>query len=241
MEKKTDYQNFLKLLTALGELFDKKLSDTLYELYWEALKDLPFEDFSRAANILGRSSKFFPKPVEFRELLMPDISAQAALAYRKVEEAFIKAGIYKAVIFDDPVIHAVMDNLGGWIHYCNLPEDEVKWYRKEFEKHYANFAPLVATGKLKPPTVLHGFFALASMATDSAKTPVLIGDEQKALAWTSSVRKEKELEAGNSKKLEEALPKLQRICSPDRVAGHGAGDPGISGRVLPGGEPERAV
>ena len=49
---------------------------------------------------------------------------------KKVEDAFIKAGIYKSLIFDDPVIHAVIDNLGGWVHYCNLPEVEVKWWQK---------------------------------------------------------------------------------------------------------------
>lgn len=236
-----DRAAFVTQLTGLAELFDKKITDTLFDIYWQVLEDLSLEDFKRAVNSLALTAKFFPKPAEFREQILPDMSAQAAIAYKKLEDAFSSAGVYRTVVFDDPVIHAVVENLGGWMHYCNLPEVEVKWYRKEFEKHYANFAPLVAARRLKPPTMLFGVFAFEENATDESKTPRLIGDHQKALAWTTQARKEKELESANSKKLEQVLPKMRSLCSPDRSSEHGAGEPGVPGRVLSGGEPKRAV
>lgn len=236
-----DKKEFLKILTGLAELFDKKISDALFGIYWQALEDLSLGDFNRAANSLALTAKFFPKPAEFREQILPAMSAQAAIAYKKLEDAFSSAGVYRTVVFDDPVIHAVVENLGGWMHYCNLPEVEVKWYRKEFEKHYANFAPLIAAKRLKPPTMLFGVFAFEENTTDESKTPRLIGDHQKALAWTTQARKEKELESANSKKLEQALPQLSSLCSPDRSSEHGAGESGVPGRVLSGGEPKRAV
>lgn len=208
MENK-DFKNFCKDLAGLGEMFGKQINDTLYELYWEFLKDLSLEDFNRAANILARTSKFFPRPVEFREQVLPDITVRASLAYNKIHNAFISAGAYSTVIFDDAVIHAVIDNLGGWVKYCNLTDDEVKWWRKDFERLYRDMYPLVARGELIPPRTLPGLYAIDSHATDTAQKPVIIGDKQKALAWV----KELILEGGEGfEKVKEDLPKVQALC-----------------------------
>lgn len=206
---------FAQLLTGLGEAFDKKISDTLFEVYWEALKDLSFEDFNRAANTLTMTAKFFPKPVEFRELLLPDIAAQASLAYGKLEKTFTQAGIYKTVVFDDPVIHAVVENLGGWVNYCNLRDEELKWYRKDFEKKYLSLAPLIAQGKILAPVKLAGLYERDTHATAEAKTPALIGDGTKILAWTKEVRalaEKNRAEQEGFKKLKADLPKLPELC-----------------------------
>lgn len=215
MESK-DKQVFVKTLTGIGELYDKKFTDTLASIYWEALKDLSLSDFLSAANRLVLTAKFFPKPVEFRSQSVPDISAQAAIAYGKLEDAFYKYGVYASIVFDDPVVHAVVDNLGGWPTYCDTSNDGLTWYRKDFEKQYANLAPMVLSGKLRPPTVLHGVFASDDHATDNAKTPVIIGGRQKALEWTDKIRKEKALESESAKRLSEGLPQLQGVCNGDR-------------------------
>ena len=219
MDKKTDFKNFLGVLTGLGEAFDKKISDTLFEVYWEALKDLPFEDFNRAANMLIRTSKFFPKPVEFRDQVLPDITAQASLAYEKLDKAFSQAGIYKTVVFDDPVIHAVVENLGGWIYYCNLPDEELKWYRKDFEKKYLDFAPLIAQRKILAPVKLIGIYERDTQSSIEAKTPFLIGDGTKILSWTKEVKALKEKNNG-FKEIKSAMPQLQSLCDEDRDTRH---------------------
>ena len=207
-----DIAEFTATLTGLAEMFDKKISDTLFKLYWQTLNDLSFADFKKAANHLALTVKFFPKPVEFRECVLPDISTQAAMAYAKVEQAFNREGIYSSLIFDDPVIHAVIDNLGGWINYCNLSEKDVKWWRKDFEQRYQNFAPLVAAGIWKPSLMLEGLWAIDPHSTDNARRPVLIGDRQKALAWTEAVKKEKALETEGCKKLEAIVPQVSQVC-----------------------------
>lgn len=209
-------REFFKNLTGMAELYDKKLSDALIGIYWEALKDIPFNEFLNAINRLVLTAKFFPKPVEFRSQLVPDISAQAAIAYGKLEDAFYKHGVYASVWFDDPVIHAVVDNLGGWPVYCDTSDEGLTWYRKDFEKQYTNLAPMVLSGKLRPPTVLHGLFAVDDHATESAKTPVIIGDRQKAIDWTDKIRKEKAIESAGAKRLNEGLPQLQGVCNGDR-------------------------
>ena len=206
--KPSDKNEFDEVLVALAELHDKKLSDPLLTLYWEALKDISFEDFKKAANVLARAGKFFPKPVDFREYLSVDMTTQAALAYKKVDDAFYKAGIYATVIFDDPIIHAVIDNLGGWVKFCNQSDDELKWWRKDFEKAYQGMGPLVARGELTPPRTLPGLYAIDSQSADTAKDPIYIGNKEVALEWTC-----KALGAGSGfEKVKEEMPKLQELC-----------------------------
>lgn len=182
-----DKLQFEEILTGLAEIFDTELSDIKVDIYFEALKDMSLDDFRAAANTVARTCKFFPKPVEFREQVLIGLDVQASLAYEKVEKAFRKPGIYKTVVFDDPVIHAVIQNLGGdkgWIEYNNLLEKDVKWWRKDFEKKYLQLAPLVHQGSLDPPKELPGLYAFHDNATDEARLPVIIGDRQKALEWT---------------------------------------------------------
>lgn len=48
--KKSDKSNFINLLIAVFELYGKKMSTTLVNLYWLALERFSFEDISRAIN-----------------------------------------------------------------------------------------------------------------------------------------------------------------------------------------------
>ncbi|MBU6392535.1 MAG: hypothetical protein KGQ83_09885 [Planctomycetes bacterium] len=59
---------FEKRIAALAELHNREMTDVLMNIYWEALKDLSYEDFNRTANEMVRASKFFPKPAEFIEM-----------------------------------------------------------------------------------------------------------------------------------------------------------------------------
>lgn len=181
------YQSeFEEVITGLAEMFKETLSDVQLELYWSALKDLEFDDFKRVSGELLKSNIFMPKPVEFRERVGTSLETEAQLAYGKVEEAFTKAGADKSVIFDDSVIHAVIDNLGGWVKYCKLPKDEVKWWRKSFEEAYVNFKPLVEQGRIIPPVILVGLYAGIGNIDAKCKEPVFIGEGKQNLVELSA-------------------------------------------------------
>lgn len=182
--KEQDKAEFVKQLTGLAELFDKKISDTLFEIYWQTLNDLPLEDFKRGVSNLALTSKFFPKPVEFREQVLPNLDAQASLAYDKLHEAYLRLSPYHSVIFDDPVIHAVVNSLGGWIKLAGLTIDDAKWYRKDFESKYKHYAPQIRN--LNVPMKLVGQFEIdnSEKFSEFVKPPQIIGSEVKALAWT---------------------------------------------------------
>lgn len=137
MQKK-DKKQFDVILLGLAEFYEKTLSDMSLSIYFEALDDMSLEQVKQAAGLLARTSKFFPKPCEFRDTVLPDLEAQAALAYDKVNNATKSIGAYKSVVFDDPVIHVVLQSLGGWVEVCGRPADteKEKWWRKEFERLY---------------------------------------------------------------------------------------------------------
>jgi hypothetical protein len=179
MQEETDKSRFKIILLGLAELYGKEPSDTTLDLYYNALSDLEYEDILRVANILARTSKFFPKPVEFREHIVPDLDTEVSLALDKVEKAFYGAGVYQTVIFDDPVIHKVIESLGGWVAYCEQPEKDVTWWKKDFAKLYKQYAPRIKTGEITAPKQLLGQHAMNNVDEPGwVDRPALIGDHK---------------------------------------------------------------
>jgi hypothetical protein len=133
-------EHFLKYMATLGELFDKQISESMLELYWEILKDFSEQEIMKVFNLAGRHCKFFPKPAELLEILEGDKQDQAVLAWEKVYKATSSIGAYESVQFDDPVIHSCIKLMGGWVELCRVKTDEMKWKQKEFEKLYSVFS-----------------------------------------------------------------------------------------------------
>ena len=94
-----------------------------------------------------------------------------------------KAGQYQSVKFDDPVVHSVLQLMGGWGAVCRLEgHDDEKWQRIDFEKTYK---ALQGSGK-EHPQYLPGAAEVQNSAKgfDPNKTVVLIGfkENQKKLS-----------------------------------------------------------
>lgn len=67
MRRAVDWQNFTAALGWLAEAFNKELSMALLEVYWEALKDIPWDGLRWAVAQHLRDGKHFPRPAELRE------------------------------------------------------------------------------------------------------------------------------------------------------------------------------
>lgn len=135
-----DKIEFIKRLMGLGELFDKKISDGLIEIYWEGLKEISLEDYIRASSQLALTCKFFPKPVEFFELIEGSQTDKANIALIQLEKAIEKQGYYSTVVFEDKVIHAVVDAMGGWMELCKITLDDWKFRKRDFISFYNTFS-----------------------------------------------------------------------------------------------------
>jgi hypothetical protein len=86
--------------------------------------------------LVGRA-KFFPKPAEFLELLEASRGVQATAAWLDVVAALKRYGNYQSVRFADPVIHSVIEAMGGWVSLGLMAERERTWRQKEFERLYS--------------------------------------------------------------------------------------------------------
>lgn len=127
---------FKQYIATLCELHDKAISQLLIDLYWKILEPFTDEQCESAFKELILSSKFFPKPVDFREIIIGKQSNKATEAWLDVVDAVARIGNYKSIKFSDVIIHSVINAMGGWQQLCLVESKDMKWKQKEFERLY---------------------------------------------------------------------------------------------------------
>jgi hypothetical protein len=177
-----DMAAFAHIMAGLGELYGKAVSEILTELYWVALKRFDIMAIREAVTIHINNpdaGRFMPKPADLVGYLEGHANARALSAWSKVIHAIKHLGHYETLVFDDPLIHAVIDDMGGWISLCKVTEKDLSFRSHEFEKRYQNYLrhpphhyPKQLTGSLNVANRTQGF---------ATNLPILIGDEQRAL------------------------------------------------------------
>lgn len=179
----TDSKALGVMLKAVMAMHGKELTAPVFDIWWEVLKAYELTDVRRALNVHMQNpdaGQFPPKPADIIRYLQGSTGTQALRAWSKVEKAIRHVGPYQSVVFDDPSIHAVINDMGGWIKVCEGNDDELPFKAREFERRYQGYA-------LNPPReypkALIGM-AEAENRRDGFKLPppVLIGNEGKALA-----------------------------------------------------------
>lgn len=63
---KDDFVRFEACMRRLEEIYGKKVSDSAMQAYWNALRDMPYQQVEERINSHIRYAKFFPKPLEIR-------------------------------------------------------------------------------------------------------------------------------------------------------------------------------
>lgn len=178
-----DKTHFAKLITGLAQTFHTAVSAADLETYWRLLSRFPLEEIERAIAGYCRSPKghrFFPKPSELMALIVGSDADQALRAWSKVLRVIRGVGAYRTVVFDDPLIHGVIWDMGGWQALCAMRVEEEPFRAKEFERRYVGY---VARPPTRYPKQLAGITDTVNAAQGYGpiRPPTLIGDEQKAL------------------------------------------------------------
>jgi hypothetical protein len=164
-----DEIKFKQYMTTLGELFDRPMTSLLTTLYWKVMEPFTDEECERAFKEILFSAKFFPKPAEFIEVLRGNESDLVAQAWIKTVEAIRHYGNYASIKFDDPVIHAVIEFMGGWPETGNWTDDELKWKQREFERLYG-----IMQARGKHPEYLPGLIETTNRAKGYDKQEEII-------------------------------------------------------------------
>jgi len=140
----TDRDNSIRIvasINALAEFYEKSLSGIQLDFYVGALEGFTPEQVDAASRLAVKTLKFFPKPAELIELIQGSPDDQAAQAWETLWNAYLKAGFWDSVLFQDGAIaRTVALIFGGWIAFSEtmraFSPEMIQAKRKEFLATY---------------------------------------------------------------------------------------------------------
>lgn len=174
-----DKKKFKEFMAGLGLLFDKEIQPKLSSVYWQTLEPFSDEQCEKVFNLMILTCKFFPKPVDFLDILQGRSEDKALIAWLKVNKTVKDYGQYQSVKFGDPVIHSVIDSLGGWGVFQDCDMKEWVWREKEFITRYK-----AMERKTDHPEYLPGVIEIENNArgyTGHTEVVLIEGEERKLL------------------------------------------------------------
>lgn len=174
-----DKAEFTKLLVSVGGLYQQTINEEVAELYWNTLKSYVLKDITAAIACYMEQGQTMPTPADICRYFLQIAQATVQTAWGKVARATKHVGSYKSVVFDDALIHCVIDDMGGWEKICGITNEELPEHVKEFEEHYIRY---LNEPPKTYPRILKGFIDLSNETNGYAhRAPiVLIGDKHKA-------------------------------------------------------------
>lgn len=130
---------FKDLLTDVLAYYGKDCSTFTLNVWWGALASCSYEQVERALQKHATDperGQYAPKVADIVRALQGTTTDRAAVAWGKVHEAMGSVGAYQDVVFDDPAIHAVLEDLGGWPKVCRYDIAEMSYLQHRFQESY---------------------------------------------------------------------------------------------------------
>lgn len=138
----TDKPRFADLLSDVMAYYGKDATDFMLSIFWDSLKRFDIEDVSRAFTVHAQnpdSGQFAPKVADIMRMIEGSTQTQGMLAWSKVQKAIRSVGKMRSVAFDDPLIHAVIYDMGGWYALCSCNDEDLPFKARDFEKRYQGY------------------------------------------------------------------------------------------------------
>lgn len=158
IDTREERARFAALLTALADYYKQKLSPGVIGLYWEGLRQFDYEAIEKAAWAHTQrpddDSHFMPRIGDLKKMMEGSSNDQGQIAWSKVDRAVRVVGPYADVAFDDPIIHRVLQDMGGWMLIGSKEDKDWPFTAKEFVTRYQGYK---MTGEIpEHPTHLVG-------------------------------------------------------------------------------------
>lgn len=154
--QKRDEAEFFQLVSDVLGYYRQDASKFVLSLWWEACKGYDLDQISKALTKHATDpehGKFAPKVSDVVRQLSGTVTDRAAIAWGKAFEAMGSVGAYTDLVFDDPAIHAVIEDLGGWPKCCRTETSELSYLQHRFCESYRAYA---GRGKFDYPRRLNG-------------------------------------------------------------------------------------
>lgn len=179
--KPEDKAKFVEVLSGVHDFYGRDLSKFAVAVWLQACEAFSVEQVTKAlsAHLMdAERGQFMPKPADIVRQLQGTKTDRSLVAWGKVLEACQRVGAYTSVCFDDGLIHAAIEDMGGWIKLCRSSTDELGYLQKRFCDAYRAYAE---RGDTQFPALLAGEHDIANSARGyGAKPPVLIGNPERA-------------------------------------------------------------
>ena len=174
---------FGEALTDVMGFYKQDVSPFALSVWWQACQGFDFEQVAKAMTAHAMDpdrGQFAPKPADIVRQLSGTRTDKAMLAWGKAFDAASRVGAYTDVVFDDPAIHAAIEDLGGWPKFCRTETAELSYLQHRFSESYRAYVgresfdfPRRLTGDRSPDEV----YAKRGLP---APKPAVIGDIEAA-------------------------------------------------------------
>lgn len=135
------YPQFRETLTSALSFYRQDVTPFMLDVWWQACQGFDIEQVAKALTAHAMDpdhGHFAPKPADIVRQLGGTATDRALLAWGKVLDAIQSVGSYTDVVFDDPAIHAVIEDLGGWVKVCRGETKDLGYLQHRFtEAHRA--------------------------------------------------------------------------------------------------------
>lgn len=123
------------LVTDVLAYYRQPVSEFTLFVWCQAMQPYSLEQLRKAMTAHATNpdgGQFAPKVADIIRILDGTHTDRAMLAWGKVHEAMSAVGAYQDVVFDDPAIHAVVEDLGGWPKVCRGELKDLSYLQKRF-------------------------------------------------------------------------------------------------------------
>ncbi len=153
-----NHNNFTQIMAGLCDLYNKKPSEFMLDVYYEIFKDYDDKVFNDAIMNCVKSNKYnvLPKPAEILEFLEGNKDDKALIAWMEATNTAQKCGYYETPEFKDHIISHCIKELGGWMEFCSFDKEQLPF----IEKRFMNFYRLFLKRGINKPVNLIGYVDL---------------------------------------------------------------------------------
>lgn len=202
-------EEFVNLLIAVSDQYNRPFSESFLNVYWHCLKMFSLTEI-QAAFITHfenpDNGRFMPQPSDILRILEGDSESQALQAWTKVMNGIKQVGAYSSIVFDDPLIHAVIGDMCGWVELCKKTQEELKFVSYEFQKRYRGYFLRRPQQYLNRLTGIldHG----NTLNHHTTFEPILFGDQKVALITYAEGCDPQQLQSRSMTRLSQALAEV---------------------------------
>jgi len=176
----SDKKDFVTMMKVFGDVYEIDFSSVVLRLWFNALEDFSIDQVADSIGLFMKnpdSNYGKPKPNDLIRLMTGTSADSASIAWSKFDKTLRMVGVYDSVCFDDPIIHKVIRDMGGWISFGEKTDDEWPFVGNEFKALYKAYI-VKKDGE-------GGGYLMGIAEADNQRLgfkvapPVLIGDNEK--------------------------------------------------------------